>query len=280
LATKHTPDEFQVAIVDTKEVDFGRDYERLPHLYTLIAHDLHSAAELVEQVEGERLRRQALMAKAGVADWRQMPQGDGLPLLLLAVDEAADFARTPAMDTLVDIARKGRAMGISLIVGTQNPTTQVIDPQVRANLPTAIAFQTRTDIESRVILGRKGAEDLNRPGLALAFIDGQWQTVQTLWVAPETVQALVGQVAVPQLPTLNDVEADLVLYATKCLDGAFIINHLYKVYKGDISKRQLTKLAQQWEIRGWLTPPADAVSPRYVTGELLDLLPCPVHRER
>jgi DNA segregation ATPase FtsK/SpoIIIE-like protein len=174
------------------------------------------------------------MAKAGVADWRAMPEDDALPLFLLAVDEAADFARTPTMDTLVDIARKGRAMGISLIVGTQNPTTRVIDPQVRANLPTAIAFQTRTDIESRVILGRKGAEALNRPGLALAFVDGQWQTVQTLRVASEAVQALVDDVAVPQLPTLSGVEADLVLYAVKCLDGAFIINHLYEVYKGDM----------------------------------------------
>ena len=171
-------------------------------------------------------------------------------------------------------------MGISLIIGTQNPTTQVIDPQVRANLPTAIAFQTRTDIESRVILGRKGAEALNRPGLALAFVDGKWQTVQTLRVASEAVLNLVDDIAVPQLLALSAVEADLVLYAVKCLDGAFIINHLYEVYKGDISKRQLTKLAKQWEIRGWLTPPADAVSPRYVTGELLDLLPYPVHRER
>jgi hypothetical protein len=280
LAAKHSTTEFQVAIIDTKQVDFGRDYERLPHLYALIAHALESAAVLVEKVEAERLRRQTMMAKAGVADWRDMLEGDQLPLLLLAVDEAADYARTPAMATLVDIARKGRAMGLSLILGTQSPTSKVIDPQVRANLPTAIAFQTRTDIESRVILGRKGAEDLDRPGRALTFVDGAWQTVQTLRVGSDALQTLIDGVAAPQVPTLDDVEAKLVRYAVKCLDGAFIINHLYKVYKGDISKRRLTKLARQWEARGWLTSPEDAVSPRYVTGELLDMLPYPAHRER
>jgi hypothetical protein len=280
LAAKHAPAEFRVAIVDTKQVDFGRDWDGLPHLFEPVAHDLDAAACLIERVEAERLRRQALMAKAGVADWRDLSENERLPLLLLVVDEAADFARTPAMGTLVEIARKGRAMGIAIVLGTQSPSSKVIDPQVRANLPTAIAFQTRTDVESRVILGRKGAEDLDRPGLALAFLGGKWQTAQTLQVMPETVRALAGRVAAPQLPALDDVEAGLVRYAVERLDGAFTIGQLYEQFAGAISKRQLTKLAQQWETRGWLTPPADAVSPRYVTDELLTLLPCPVHQER
>jgi hypothetical protein len=271
LAAKHTPAEVQIAIVDTKQVDFGQDWGGLPHLFEPVAHDLEAAACLIERVEAERLRRQALMARAGVADWREMPEGDKLPLLLLAVDEAADFARTPAMETLVEIARKGRAMGISIILGTQSPSSKVIDPQIRANLPTAIAFQTRTDIESRVILGRKGAEELNRPGLALTFIDGRWQMVQTLRVEPETTQVLVSQLAAPRLPVLDDVEADLVRYAVERLDGAFIINQLYEVFSDRISKRQLTKLGQQWESRGWLTPPANRSDPRRVTDELVGL---------
>jgi hypothetical protein len=277
LATKHPPAEFRVAIVDTKQVDFGQDWDGLPHLFAPapgagpVAHDLDAAACLIERVEAERLRRQALMARAGAADWREMSEGNKLPLLLLVVDEAADFARTPAMDTLVEIARKGRAMGLSLILGTQSPSSKVIDPQVRANLPTAIAFQTRTDIESRVILGRKGAEDLNCPGLALTFTDGQWQTVQTLRVKPETVRALAGRAAVPQLPALDDVETNLVRYALAELDGAFIINALDAAFRGTISRRQIVKLAQQWELRGWLTTPAHATDPRRVTPELVSL---------
>jgi hypothetical protein len=271
LAAKHTPDEFRAAIVDTKEVDFGRDYAGLPHLFLPVAQDLDAAARLIEQVEGERQRRQALMAQAGVADWREMPQEEEVPLLLLVVDEAADFARTPAMETLVEIARKGRAMGIAIVLGTQSPSSKVIDPQVRANLPTAIAFQTRTEVESRVILGRKGAEELDRPGLALAFVGGEWQTMQTLQVEPETVRALIGRVAVPQLPALDGIEADLVRYALAELEGAFIINALDAAFHGAISRRQIVKLARKWELRGWLTAPAHATDPRRVTPELASL---------
>jgi len=266
LAAKHTPSEVAFAIVDTKEVDFGSTFERLPHLFQDIAHTLEESARLIEAVEVERLRRQSVMAAAGVADWRDC---DGLGLLLLAVDEAADHTRTPAMATLIDVARKGRAMGISIILGTQSPSSKVIDGQVRANLPVGIAFQTRTDVESRVILGKSGAEKLNRPGLALTFIGGRWQEVQTLRVDLEAVAG----VAAPARPALSDIERALVAYALQELDGAFIVGKLYQAHKGQISQRRLTTLAQTWESRGWLTTPAHATDPRRVTKDLTDLLP-------
>jgi hypothetical protein len=265
LAAKHDPQEVQFAIVDTKEVDFGTTFTRLPHLFAPIAHDLEEAACLIEAVEAERLRRQAVMAQAGVADWRKT---QGLPLLLLVVDEAADFAKTAAMDTLVEVARKGRAFGISVVVGTQNPTSKVIDAQVKANLPTAIAFQTRTDVESRVILGKSGAENLTRPGLALSFLSQRWQTIQTLRVDPEVMVDL----AAPPRPALSGIEAALVAYAVHSLDGAFKINALADAHRGSISRRQLLKLGRQWEARGWLTKPAHATAPRRVTPELLAML--------
>ncbi len=248
LCAKHTPAQFQVAIIDTKQVDFGAVFVRLPHLFAPIAHDLDEAERLIEHVEQERQRRQALMAQAGVADWRDL---DGLGLLLLVVDEAADFAKTPAMETLVEVARKGRAMGVSLIVGTQLPSARVIDAQVRANLPTAIAFQCRSHIESQAILGRKGAEGLNRPGLALTFTGSRWERVQTLRVDLEAL----GDVAAPPTPALSDTERALVRFAVKELDGAFTVNAIYEAHKDQVSKYALTKLAQRWERRGWLTEP-------------------------
>jgi hypothetical protein len=71
LAAKHTPTEVQFAIVDTKMVDFGANYERLPHLFAPIAHDMEEAARLIGEVENERMRRQTVMAAAGVADWQK-----------------------------------------------------------------------------------------------------------------------------------------------------------------------------------------------------------------
>jgi hypothetical protein len=266
LAAKHDPSEIQFAVVDTKEVDFGPTFDRLPHLFAPIAHTLEDAAQLIEAVESERLRRQAVMAQAGVNDWRRAEE---LGLLMLVVDEAADFAKTPTMDTLVEVARKGRAMGISLVLATQSPSAKVISPQVRANLPTAIAFQTRTDIESRVILGKRGAEDMNRPGLALTFIGGHWQEVQTLRVELTDV----ADVAPPPRPALKEIERRLVRYALDHLDGCFVIGTLYDAFKGEVSKRALTALAQRWEARGWLTTPAHATDPRRVTDDLRALCP-------
>jgi DNA segregation ATPase FtsK/SpoIIIE-like protein len=258
LAARHGPDEAQVAVVDTKAVDFSGAYERLPHLFEPIARDLGDAAELIEQVEQERVRRRVAMTKAEVSDWRDLPEP--FPLLLLVVDEAADFRGDAAMETLVKIARKGRAMGVSILLGTQSPSSKVIDPQVRANLPTAIAFQARTYIESKVILGCKGAEDLTRPGQALTFIEGAWRKVQVLRVEPDAVGDFISEQVVVERPAedqsvLSDVEQALVRYAVEELDGAFKVNRLYDVLGDRISKRQILKQAKTWERRGWLTEP-------------------------
>jgi DNA segregation ATPase FtsK/SpoIIIE-like protein len=195
---------------------------------------------------------------------------------LLIVDEAADFRGDVAMDTLVEIARKGRAFGVSILLGTQSPSSKVIDPQVRANLPTAIAFQARTHIESKVILGCKGAEELTRPGQALTFIGGTWQKVQVLRVDPDSVGKFISEQVVVERPAddsavLSEIERALVQTAIEDLDGAFTIGRLYEMHKGDISKRQLSKLAKTWERRGWLTEPEHATAPRYVTHELISL---------
>ena len=101
------------------------------------------------------------------------------------------------MQTLIQLARKGRAAGISLLVATQHPTTDVLDTQVKANLPTAIAFRTKSGSDSRVILDRNGAEELPVPGRALIFQAG-WQQVQTFYVPRERVTQLLGsQVRAP-----------------------------------------------------------------------------------
>jgi len=273
LCRKHGPSEFQVCIVDTKQVDFTGTFARLPHLFAPIAYTIDDGARLIEKVEQERQRRQALMAQAGVNDWRLL---DGLGLLLLVVDEAADFAKSAAMETLVEVARKGRAMGVSILVGTQLPSAKVIDAQVRANLPCAIALQCRTHIESQAILGRGGAESLDRPGLAMLYHDGKWRKVQTLRVdldSDGTGAAIAERVAVPQAPVLEEIEQELVRYALQELDGRFTINRLAEAFAGRVSRRQIVKLGQKWEMRGWLTTPAHATDARRVTAELAALVP-------
>jgi hypothetical protein len=281
LAAQQEPGKLQVAVVDVKEVDFSGVYNHLPHLFQPIARDKDSSEQLIERIEGERIRRQAILRKAGVTDWRRYNEraDDPMSLLVLVVDEAADFAGTPVMDTLVKIARKGRAMGISLIIGTQYPTKDVVHPQIKANLSTAIAFQTTTGTESRVIINRNGAEHLRQKGRCLTFLCGRWCEIQTFFVEEGLPESLTGLTEKDDGPALELLHVELVRHAVEELDGAFIINKLAPVFQGEISRRQLVKLGRAWESRGWLTKPAHATDSRKVTGELLSLCSLPSPRE-
>ena len=271
LAMQNDPSKVRLAIVDTKEVDFA-PWRGLPHLFAPVAHDIEGAGGLIAAVEQERRRRKAVMVQAGVKDWRDL--GEPFPLLVLAVDEAADFPGTAAMEALVEVARKGRAFGVSVILGTQYPTSEVIDPQIKANLPTAIAFRCKSKTESRVLLDRNGAEELDRPGLALTYIDGRWHRVQVLRFDDGVIELLINGGVVVAHP-LTEIEAALVRYALKELDGAFTVNRLYEALGDHISKRQINKLSREWEARGWLTHPQrdDDGHPigRQVTSELAEL---------
>lgn len=271
LAIKHSPKEVLFAVVDLKGVDFTGEYARLPHLFTSIAYDLATATRVVRQVEQEQERRAHLLHDAQVKDW--LHYKPRLPLLVLLMDETADIAGTPAMDSLIDIARKGRAFGISVVVGTQHPTAKVVDSQIKANLSTAIAFKTRSDVESRTILGRRGAEDLDRAGLALSYLHGRWENIQTLYADPET--SLIAEQLAAQEKVFSELEKAMIVTAVTELKNAFSINGLYTRYKGQISKRRIAKLAQTWEQRQWLTRPSSVTSPRYVTPELLRLAAIP-----
>lgn len=268
LATKHAPDALRLVIVDPKFVDFG-PYRALPHLLLPVANEMEDCARAIQQVAAEMGRRKALLRAAGVATWQQYNEREEpLPLIVLIVDEVADFAGTPSMETLCDLARQGRAFGISLVIGTQHPTRDVIDSQIKANLLTSIAFKVKSNSDSRVILDNGGAELLAGKGRCLTFRDGEWQQVQTCYVDAQAREALLGDVTPGSAAALSEIERDLVRYAVEHLDGAFTIGRLAEMFQGQISKRQLTKLAQVWEQRGWLTQQVDAASPRRVTEEL------------
>ncbi len=284
LASKNRPETLQLAVIDLKEVDFTGALARLPHYFRPVAYDLAAAEELIERVEAERIRRQTLLHQAEVPTWQAYNESNPapFPLLLLIIDEVADLAATPTRETLIQLARKGRATRISLLAATQHPTGQVLDAQIKANLPTAIAFRTRSQSNSRVILDHGGAEQLRVPGRALTFLGG-WQTVQTLCVDREIIESLVGsQIQAPR-PTFSADERFLIELAQREFQGEFKIQALYQHPANAIatpgagtqhrvSKRRITRLAHQWEQRGWLTVPLDVTSARRLTAAVRELL--------
>lgn len=137
---------------------------------------------------------------------------DTMPYIVVIVDELADLMQTAPADIEVAIARitqMARAAGIHLIVATQTPRADVITGVIKANIPTRIAFQVSSALDSRVILDRKGAENLVGKGDMLYVPPGGAQPVrsQGALVTDDEIHALVDH-CVAQGKPVFDVKVD------------------------------------------------------------------------
>jgi DNA segregation ATPase FtsK/SpoIIIE-like protein len=195
--------------------------------------------------------------------------------VLVVIDEVSDIAlqcglRSAFYKHLIRLASKGAAFGVTLILATQNPKAEVLNTLVRGNMSTRIAFRVSTAEHSRTILGRSGAQDLPRTvrGRMLARLDDALVQLQGFYVSDADVLGLACRWNAGHGPELSPTECALVRHALVELQGGFPIGRLYQTFKGRISHRQLVKLGQIWESRGWLTAPPSATEPRGVTEEL------------
>ncbi len=194
LLFKATPDEVRLLLIDPKMLELAI-YEGIPHLLTPVITDMKEAAAGLRWCVNEMERRYRLMAKMGVRNiagfneklvqaeaqgtplrdplWRAedygLPAGEPAPLLeslpyiVVVIDEFADMMMVVGKkveELIARIAQKARAAGIHLILATQRPSVDVITGLIKANVPTRIAFQVSTKIDSRTILDQSGAENL------------------------------------------------------------------------------------------------------------------------
>ncbi|WP_254262268.1 DNA translocase FtsK [Marinobacterium weihaiense] len=194
LLLKATPDEVRLILVDPKMLELSI-YEGVPHLLTPVITDMKEAAGGLRWCVAEMERRYKLMAKMGVrnlagfndkvinaqeagqplADPLWNPQEHGLPdnepapaletlpYIVVVIDEFADMMMMVGKkveELIARIAQKARAAGIHLILATQRPSVDVITGLIKANVPTRIAFQVSSKIDSRTILDQGGAESL------------------------------------------------------------------------------------------------------------------------
>ncbi|MEN3941530.1 DNA translocase FtsK [Prosthecobacter sp. SYSU 5D2] len=137
---------------------------------------------------------------------------DTLPYIVVIIDELADLMQTAPADIEVAIARitqMARAAGIHLIVATQTPRADVITGVIKANIPTRIAFQVSSALDSRVILDRKGAENLVGKGDMLYVPPGGAQPIrsQGALVTDDEIHAVVER-CVAQGKPIFDVKVD------------------------------------------------------------------------
>ena len=194
LLFKATPDEVRLMMVDPKMLELSI-YEGIPHLLTPVITDMKEAAGGLRWCVAEMERRYRLMAKMGVRNiagynekvttaeqagdplrdplWKAEEHGEPygtpapfletLPYIVVVIDEFADMMMIVGKkveELIARIAQKARAAGIHLILATQRPSVDVITGLIKANVPTRIAFQVSSKIDSRTILDQSGAENL------------------------------------------------------------------------------------------------------------------------
>jgi len=156
-------DQVKFILIDPKRVELPV-YNGLPHLISPVVLDAHQAAEALGWVIAEMERRYELLAKAGVRDINTYNQREKhLPYIVVIIDELADLmvvSQAKVEHRIMHLAQMSRAVGIHLVLATQRPSVDVITGVIKANLPTRIAFQVTSKVDSRTILDANGAEDL------------------------------------------------------------------------------------------------------------------------
>nr|WP_275661443.1 DNA translocase FtsK [Shewanella sp. Isolate7] len=191
LLYKSGPDDVRFIMIDPKMLELSV-YEGIPHLLCEVVTDMKEAANSLRWCVGEMERRYKLMSALGVRNlkgynakikdakergevitdplWRSQdsmeehaPELDKLPSIVVVVDEFADMMMIVGKkveELIARIAQKARAAGIHLILATQRPSVDVITGLIKANIPTRMAFQVSSRIDSRTILDQQGAETL------------------------------------------------------------------------------------------------------------------------
>ena len=164
-----SPEEVRMILVDPKVVELSV-YNGIPHLIMPVITDPKKAAGALNWAVNEMQRRYKLFEEGQVRDikgfnekYKNDPQVEHLPLLLIVIDELAELMMVAAKEVETYISRLAalaRAAGIHLLIATQRPSVDVITGVIKANIGSRIAFAVTSGVDSRTILDSYGAEKL------------------------------------------------------------------------------------------------------------------------
>ena len=220
LLYKSGPSDVRLILIDPKMLEMST-YEGIPHLLAPVVTDMRQAGHALNWCVAEMERRYRLMSKLGVrnlsgynakvADAKKRDEVihnpfsltpdapeplDKLPTIVVVIDELADLMMVVGKkieELIARLAQKARAAGIHLILATQRPSVDVITGLIKANIPTRIAFQVSSKIDSRTILDQMGAEALLGQGDMLYLPPGTGHPVRVhgAFVADDEVHRVV-----------------------------------------------------------------------------------------
>ena len=220
LVYKATANEVRLILIDPKMLELSV-YEGIPHLLSPVVTDMRLAGYALNWCVAEMDRRYKLMSTVGVRNLAgyntkireakekgtplphpfsltpDTPEPlEPLPLIVVVIDELADMMMVVGKkveELIARLAQKARASGIHLVLATQRPSVDVITGLIKANVPTRIAFQVASKIDSRTILDQQGAEALLGQGdmLYLPSGSGMPQRVHGAYVGDAEVHRVV-----------------------------------------------------------------------------------------
>jgi S-DNA-T family DNA segregation ATPase FtsK/SpoIIIE len=237
LLYKYPPQELRLIMIDPKMLEFSI-YDEIPHLLTPVVTDMRDAGQALRWCVMEMERRYTLMSALGVRNLvgcnekitaakeagqpllnPLLPEGrqeelEILPRIVLLADEYADMMAVVGkkIETLIArLAQKARAAGIHIILATQRPSVDVITGLIKANIPTRIAFQVSSKIDSRTILDQQGADQLLGHGDMLYLPPGSGVPIRVhgAFVSDDEVHRVVAYLKSCSKPNyLEDIVSD------------------------------------------------------------------------
>ena len=177
-----TPDEVKLILIDPKQVELAF-FADIPHLLSPVVTDMKRASSILEWAVEKMEERYDLLRRfevRNIASYNELGAEAikerieelglsdevipaRLPYIVIIVDELADLMLTAGKEVeklITRLAQKSRAVGIHIILATQRPSTDVITGLIKANMPTRIAFQVTSKVDSRVVLDQNGADKL------------------------------------------------------------------------------------------------------------------------
>ena len=222
LLFRNSPENLRFIMIDPKRVELTL-YNKIPHLLTPVITDAKKAILSLKWAAKEMDRRYNILEKFAVRDISSyhktilapemkrledlikknggsLPEGQAMPetmpYIVIVIDELADIMQTYPRELesgIVRLAQMSRAVGIHLILSTQRPSVNVITGLIKANVPSRIALQVASQIDSRTILDMRGAEELLGAGdmLYLSSKMPSPERVQSAFITENEVKKVV-----------------------------------------------------------------------------------------
>ena len=211
LLYRNSPSDLKLILVDPKQVELAL-YNDIPHLLTPVINEPEKCISALKWAVAEmerRLRTMAEFGKRDIGQYNLAKAEEGMPYIVVVIDELADLMMMAARDVeslIVRLAQKSRAAGIHLVIATQRPSVDVITGLIKANVPTRIAFTVNSQVDSRTIIDQAGAEKLLGSGdmLFLTSDMPKPKRVQAALIGEEETRKVVEFIKAQRPPQYND----------------------------------------------------------------------------